>query len=522
MTFPRFIAIIGLLMSGIGAAASPARGSADRPNILWIGVDQMRADTPGCNGNTICTTPHLDRLAAEGVNFTRAYTNCCLCSPARASMLTGRFAFKHGMGTNCDLYHALARELPHPEMLLHHRLQKMGYRCGFAGKWHVGTEKSAVDYGFEGMDLAGYGDIRNDAGYRAYLKKAGLTYGPLNEPIYGNPNDKTLLAGRWNGPLESNPTYYVAEFAIDLLNRFAEEGRPFFLNCQFWAPHPPHVPAGAFTGMHDRTLIQPWVNFEDDYAGKPARVKRFRRDFYQALPTDWNGWREIVGLYYDSTAMMDAQVGRLLRRLDELGLKDDTIVIFESDHGDMTGSHGGLFDKGFMYEESFRIPMIMAWPGRFEGGRRCEGLVYHMDIFPTLLDILGQPDPTLDGMSLLPWLEDRASAEPREAIYLEFHGLRALYTQRALVTREGYKYIFNAGDFDEFYDLNADPGELHNLIDSAAYAERVAEVRRQIKAAAARAADPVADYLAKLFGDWEHLSGQFEAAAPIRGQTQAP
>jgi len=365
MRLPPLMTMTVTLLLGSGPGVASVRGASARPNILWIGVDQMRADTPSCNGNPICKTPHIDRLAAEGVNFSRAYTNCCLCSPARASMLTGRYAFKHGMGTNCDLYHSLARELPHPEMLLHHRLIQMGYRCGFVGKWHVGTEKSAVDYGFEGMDLPGYGDIKKYPGFQAYLKKAGLTYGAVKDPIYGNPKDKTLLAGKWNGPLESNPTYYVTEFAIDMLNRFAASGQPFFINCQFWAPHPPHLPAGRYIGMYDRALIQPWINFRDDYTGKPASVKRFRRDFYQALPTDWTGWREIVGLYYDYTTMVDDQIGRLLQRLEELGLKDNTIVIFESDHGDMTGSHGGLFDKGFMYEEAFRIPMIISWPGRF-------------------------------------------------------------------------------------------------------------------------------------------------------------
>ena len=114
--------------------------AADRPNILWIGTDQLRFDALRCNGNAVCQTPTLDRLAAQGVSFTRAYTTCCLCTPARASMFTGRFAFKHGMGSNCDMYHALARELPDPSMLLHPRLARLGYRCGYVGKWHVGTQ----------------------------------------------------------------------------------------------------------------------------------------------------------------------------------------------------------------------------------------------------------------------------------------------------------------------------------------------------------------------------------------------
>jgi len=171
------VGLFTVTLDATAAESMTARTSgAAKPNVLWIGVDQMRYDTPGCNGNPVCQTPNIDRLAREGVNFTNAYTTCCMCSPARASMFTGQFAFTHGMGTNCDLYHALASELPHPESLLHHRLIKLGYRCGFAGKWHVGTKMGAVDHGFEGMNLPGYGDVRRSPGFRKYLKDSGLSY----------------------------------------------------------------------------------------------------------------------------------------------------------------------------------------------------------------------------------------------------------------------------------------------------------------------------------------------------------
>lgn len=513
--------IVGsLIPSAVATRAATGGASTDttRPNVLWIGVDQLRYDTPGYSGNNICKTPNLDALSKRGVNFARAYTTCSLCTPARASMLTGRFAFTHGMGTNCDLYHALARELPDPSMLLHRRLQKRGYRCGLVGKWHVGTELSAVDYGFEGMDLPGYGDIKNYPGYLQYLAKNNLKFSAVKEPIFGNFKNKTLLAGKWDGPVESTPTYYVATEAINLLEKYAAGNQPFMLDCQFWGPHSPHLPAGRFIGMHDRSLIEPWVNFRDDYKKKPARITRFRSSFYRNLPDNWASWQEIVGLYYDFTAMVDDQIGRILDRLDELGLSKNTIVVFESDHGDMTGTHGGLFDKGFIYEEAHRIPMIIAWPEQFKGDRTSDAFVYNMDIFPTLLDILGQPDESLDGISLLPILQGKRFAKDRDAIYLEFHGLRCLYSQRALVTKDGYKYIFNPSDFDEVYDLNTDPGELNNLIDSANHAAKINELRERIKIAAHKAHDPIADYVSKLFGDWEKLSGQFEAAAFVPGQ----
>jgi arylsulfatase A-like enzyme len=509
--------IVAVLASNAPAVAQTTH-PASRPNILWIGVDQMRHDTPSCAGNPVCRTPAIDRLAREGIRFTRAYTPCCLCSPARASMLTGRFAFHHGMGTNCDLYHALASELPDPKMLLHYRLMERGYRCGFVGKWHVGARIGPAEYGFEGMSIPGYGDVKTYPGYEAYLRKAGLSYGPVKNPIYGNPGGKTLLAGRWNGPEASTPACYLAEYAIQMLDGFAASGRPFLLVCQFWGPHSPHLPSPEFAGRSNRALIQPWVNFLDDYRDKPAALRRFRRDFYRSLPADWSGWREIVGLYYDYTAMIDRQIGRLLDRLHELRIDRETIVVFESDHGDMLGSHGGLFDKGFMYEENYRVPMIVRWPGHVAADRTSDELVYNMDILPTILDIVGHPDETLDGISLRPILEGRDLPRRREAIYLEFHGIRSLSSQRAVVTGGGDKYIFNAQDDDEFYDLRRDPGELTNRIASTEYTAGVERARRLLQEAAARARDPIADYIAKLFGDWENLSGQFEAAAPVTGR----
>ena len=499
------------------AAAEPAGQPARRPNILWIGADQLRPDAMGCYGNTVCKTPNLDRLAREGVRFSNAYTTCCLCSPARASMLTGRFAFKHGMATNCDLYHSLARELPYPEMLLHCRLAALGYRVGFVGKWHVGSQKGADAYGFDGLGPPGYGAMEKHPEFLKYLKESGLSFGPVRNPIFGNPGEKTLLAGEWDGAVETTPAYFVAERTIALLKEYAKGGGPFFLDCQFWGPHPPYLPSREFAGRHDRAAIKPWVNASDDLQGKPNSVRRFRAEFYRRLPKDWAGWREVAGLYYDYISMFDQQIGRILDRLQDLGLAGNTIVVFESDHGDMIGSHG-LFDKGFMYQEAFRIPMIVRWPSGAGKPGTCDELVYNMDIFPTLLDAMGQADRTLDGKSFLEVLEGRPLVAARDAIYLEFHGIRYLYSQRALVTREGQKYIFNAGDFDVFYDLRRDPGELVNRIEAPESRETVARLRERLKRAAAESSDPIRDDIAKMFGDWENLSGQVEAAGMIHGQ----
>lgn len=479
-----------------------------RPNILWIGMDQIRYDTPGCNGNTVCRTPNLDRLARQGVCFDRAYSPSSLCTPARVSMLSGQFAFHHGMITNCDLYHAPVTELPHPETLLHHRLTEQGYRCGFIGKSHIGTTKAPAEYGFEGWSPPGYGNIRQAKPFLDYLNELDYT---IRDPIYANPDQTTCVAGVWDGPTESTPAHFLADKTLELLDDYAAQESPFFLTCQFWGPHMAHLPSREFAGTHDRTAITPWTNFADDCRGKPEMIRRVHRDFYRDRPADWRQWREVVGLYYDFTAMIDAQIGRILDRLDALGLAENTIVVFTTDHGDMTGSHGGMLDKGYPYEEAHRIPLILAWPGQFAAGRRTDAMVYNLDVFPTLLEAANMPVSNRDGRSFLPQLTAADAGSARDRIYLEFHGLRFLYSQRALVTDDGWKYVFTPGDTDEVYDLNTDPAELNNRIDDPNCAGRVKTLRAQLMATAEELEDPLAPCICKYFGHWNTTHAQFDA-----------
>lgn len=490
-----------------------------RLNFLLIGVDQMRADTPGFAGNPVCRTPNLDALAAESVVFDGAYAPSSQCSPSRASMLTGRHAFDHGMGNNCDMYHSLAAELRHPEQMLTSKLAAAGHRLGWIGKWHVGTKLGPGDYGFEGMSLPGYGDPKTEDGFRRYLKDHDLAYGPVRETIYGN-HDATLLGGIWNGTVESTPTRYLTERVCDLLDDFARADEPFFLSCQYWAPHPPYLPSPEFAGIHERSAIPPWSNAFDDLAGKPSGLARFRRDFYRTLPDTWSAWQELVGLAYDYTAMVDAEVGRLVGHLDRLGLAGNTVVAFTSDHGDMLGSHG-LFDKGFMYEEAHRVPLIVRYLGHLTPRRRNE-LVSNMDLLPTILDLAGISVGGLHARSLVPLLNDESKADAREDILLESHGMRHLYSQRAIVTADGWKYIFNPSHEDEAYDLTCDPGELVNLFGDADHAARIADLRARLLDSCRAARDPLAEYVAKLFGDWSNLSGQPDASAAFEGSEGTP
>jgi len=465
------------------------------PNILWIGVDQMRADTLL---NDFVKTPNLDRLRSQSTCFTRAYSPSSLCTPARGSMYTGLFAFKHGMGTNCDMYHALAREMPQPEQLLHTRLQAQGYRTGFTGKWHVGTKLGPADYGFEGMSIPGYGDLRDDQGFQRYLLENGLSYGPIRNPIYANHDQQTLMAGEWDGPVESTPPHFLANYSIELLEEFSrtycEGGQPFFLTTQFWAPHGPYLPSPEYVGTHDRTAIPPWPNWQDDYHGKPDRYPRLVNSFFAKLPSTWQEWQELIGLAYDYTTQVDAEIGRLLTKLDELDLAENTVIIFESDHGDMLGSHG-LNDKGYMYEEAHRVPLMVRLPGQ-QKPHTHDALVYNMDIFPTILDVTRVPHPDyVNGQKVIEgpgksltyaWNNPEAKTN-HPTQYFEMTGFMGVYHEGWTLAGKPYRVPWSVdpselAKFDplntewELYNVDEDPTQSNDI--AAQHPEKVKELEK--------------------------------------------
>jgi len=487
-------------------------------NILLIGVDQMRSDVAGPGKAVPALTPHLDQLYAESAYFDRSYSSCPLCSPARASMLTGDYAFRHGMGTNCDMYHSLATDLADPSRLLHLDLLRAGYRCGFIGKWHVGTQKGPTDFGFEGMNLAGYGNVAMSPEFLAYLDRMGLSYS-VEPTLFANPDQQTMLAGNWNGSVASTPSHYLTDRTIDLLSDFAESGSQFFATVQYWDPHQPHLVAEEFQGITDRSAITPWLNFADDLADKPRRVRRERDDFYRLHPRTEEEVIAYIGYYCDHMAMLDAQIGRLLDWLERSGLAESTLVVFTSDHGDMTGAHGGLIDKGLLYEEAIRIPLLFRH-GTIEPGPRRQ-LATNMDIMPTCLDLLGLDLPPRHGENLSSALCDPASLG-RDHLLVEYHGLRFLYSQRALIRQDGWKYIFTPGDEDELFDLKGDPAEILNRATDVGFSDVLSEMRISLIGETARLDDPLRDCVAKFNGFWNTGSGQFDATTVPKGKRGGP
>ena len=440
-------------------------------NVLYIMTDQQRYDTLSCNGATFSQTPNLDDLAAEGTRFERAYSVCALCSPARTSMLTGLYPHNHRMWNNNDMMQWAIRDLADDVRVISQDFVDAGYNCGYTGKWHCGEKKVPSSYGFIGMDVPNYGNPSATKEYANYLAANGL-----GRP---EPMERVLGGATMSGPPEASPTWFLGEHASNLLEQFnsdlEDNDRPFMLFVSIWGPHAAYNIPEPYASMYNPADIPPWPNMQDTLAGKPAAHRRFRRTWGRDAP--WKMWQKAVAHYWGYCSLIDDVIGRLLNRLRELGRWDDTAILFSTDHGDMTGSHGGFFDKGpFMYEETYHIPQIVRIPGA-EAGAVSDRFVTNMDLAATALDTAGLPIPeNFDARSLAPLAFDADSDWPDD-VYVEFHGHRFLYSQR-MVRWGSYKYVYNASDEDELYDLAEDPAELNNCIQEAKY-QPIAEEGRQ-------------------------------------------
>ncbi len=442
---------------------------SERPNIVFILTDQLRADILSAYGGRACETPNLDRLAADSVIYDNAYTSCAVCTPARASLQTGRYPSKTGMMTN-----NLVQHLQDGPELLSRKLQAQGYSIGYTGKWHLGDGPSLV--GYEADDFPGHGlggHIFEQ--YKQYLADNGLTHATRNK-LTGHYDEH--YAAEEISPIEATVDYFLVERAIHYIDRFKARERPFYFQLNFWGPHEPYLAPTKHLDRYRDAVIDPWPNFYDNGDKKPSihQVKR-------ANDADWSTFEPLVKHYLAFTSAIDEQIGRLLDYLKRSGLYDDTVILFSSDHGESLGIHGGLCDKAFfMYEETCKVPLFVKPAQAQAGSAREAGFVGSCDIYATILDLAGAESrgEQVDGRSfaraavgLLDW---------PDCVVTEGSGLEnVLFTQR-MIRKGDYKYVFNCGDSDELYDLRLDPHELNNLAGEPAAAETLREMRLSLAA----------------------------------------
>ena len=433
-----------------------------RPNILLIHADQHRYDCLGVNGHPILQTPHLDRLAGEGVNFRHAFTPIAVCVPARCSLLTGVWPTRHGVTFNSDAETPTRLD---PNIATFSReLKRAGFWLGVVGKWQADGDRTPQDVHFDRWV--------KDHAYHVWRQVQGLPPRPWE-------------AG-WRGEVDGHITAEQSRLAwganelIALLGARAKADKPFFLRWDPSEPHLPNVVPEPYASMYPPGSVPPWPGFDDDLAGKPY-IQAQQRRTWEFENWTWDDWAPLVARYLGEVSLLDAQVGRVLEALEGLGLADNTLVIYSADHGDLCGSHG-MVDKHFvLYDDVIRVPLLMRWPGRLPAGSVCEAFVSSaLDLAYTFCEAAGTPPPaTFQGRSLLS-AADGSDEAPREDIFATYHGNQfGLYSQR-MVRNRRWKYVWNATAEDELYDLQADPGEIHNLAADGRHAEALAGLRRRL------------------------------------------
>jgi arylsulfatase A-like enzyme len=425
-------------------------------NVVYLIADQQRYDAVGCNRAKVCRTPAIDAIASEGTRFARGFTPVALCSPARGSLLTGLYPHNHGLLANMGNFNGVFDRVILGRPGYPALLSEAGHQTGYVGKWHLPREGDRDYWHFDEWHTQGE--------WSRWLAEAGIDY------EYGRDDVQRLewggqapFCGRATLPAVRMQEAWCADRAVEMIRRFSAEGRPFALTVGFFGPHFPYAVPEPYDTMYDPADVPRWANFDETFAGKPA-VQQREQLRWNASHLTWPDWQRVIAHYWGFCTFIDDQVARIVEALKEAGVYDRTAIVYTSDHGDMLGGHR-LFNKGMnMYDETHHVPLIVRLPGDWSQRAVCDRFVSLTDLMPTLLDLCGAVIPEgIDGRSLLPLIEGREVLDWPDDVYAEFHGYESALCSIRMVRTERWKYVYNPCSEDELYDVQSDPGELHNL-----------------------------------------------------------
>lgn len=480
-----------------------------RPSFLFITTDQHRADCLGCYGNPAIRTPNLDRLAAEGVRMTRAYVNNPLCMPSRATLLTGRYPRAHRVWCN-------GVALPASEVSFGQLLGEAGYRTGCVGKMHFtpyGAEARPGYYdaqkSWEECDLgdwtgpyAGFEYVQLTIGHCSptaghYGRWLGKRF-PEAQKAYvqdGRLGRKAPSAApqTWIStlPVEAHHSTWVADRTLEFLDRHREE--PFFLWASFPDPHHPFRPPEPYARLYSETEVPMPLRRQGELEDKPPLFRQYSDGLtrganrHEGAGMDWPGaltdeqLRDIIRYTYAMITLVDDSAGRILEGLEALGLAENTVVCFASDHGELLGDHGLMCKGPFHYEGLLRVPMLWRWPARFPAGRVTAGLAGLVDFTPTVLDLAEVTiPPFVQGRSLGRLLRGDTDTH-RDGVLTEFQSAYRPWLNLKTWRTPDWKLTYYAGEpYGELYDLRQDPGEFVNLYDSPDHREVRAALQERL------------------------------------------
>jgi arylsulfatase A-like enzyme len=481
-------------------AANGQQATASRPNIIFIMADDHAYQAISAYGSTLIQTPNIDRIGREGAIMRNGFVTNAVCSPSRAVILTGKYSHINGLRDNGTFFNGAQQTLPKI-------LKANGYRTAIVGKWHLWSEPTGFDYW-------------------NILPAQGHYYNP---PFIKMGKDTTYKG-------------YVTDVITDLALQWIDKNSngPFFLMLHHKAPHRNFMPPLKYLQQFDNASFPLPKNFYDDYKGRPALQRQqitvahdldirydskiacdtcavtkindwapaeYQREIERLTPAERHIWDSVYQLEYaqfkqihDSTALVkfqfrrymedylrcihsvDDNIGRVLQYLEEKGLAENTIIIYTSDQGFYLGEHG-LYDKRFMYEESFRTPMVMRYPARIKPRQQVKEFTLNLDIAPTLLDYAGVSVPTdMQGESMRPLLQKEKVPGWRKEIYYHYYELSFGLTRHYGIYNGRYKlmHFYHPIDAWELYDLKKDKLEMHNVYDDPAYAGVVKDLKKRL------------------------------------------
>lgn len=437
-------------------------GNLKKPNLLIIVADQLRYDCLGSSGMNPVKTPNLNQLATEGMRFSHAYTPIPVCSPARQAFLNGRRPESFGALWNHGFLPV--KSLEPNDFIWSNELKGAGYRTGFIGKWGIHPQLDPTSFGFD--------EYISDKEYHQMRKEKYPDVNLFSNQFFGTVDPADL---------EDSHTHWTANKVNELIGKFSKQEQPWHIRLDFSEPHPPCCPAEPFASMNKPEDVPEWGSFRDEFKNKPW-IQKQQLVNWQIEAFTWEDWAPIVSRYFAMIQQLDDAIGRVLTTLDQLGIADETIVIFTADHGDMCGGHK-MIDKHYvMYDDVVRVPLIVKWPGLVVEGSECNEFICNfLDLPPTILEALSLPVPkSFQGQSLLPFLRGEKSSNWRKAVVSTYNGQQfGLYSQRMIRTKQ-WKYIWNLTDIDELYDVENDPYELVNRINDKQAEDIVIKLRRHL------------------------------------------
>jgi arylsulfatase A-like enzyme len=457
----RALLAICAILTTTTRAATAAATQPRRPNIILLLPDQMRASAMGVSGNPDVQSPHIDRLAREGIRFKRTYANVPVCCPARAILLTGTYPQVNGMMAN-DL------RLRESETTIAELLRDAGYRTGFVGKWHL--DGGPREPGFippgprrQGFDFwAAY-----ECHHQHFL------------PYYFRDTPEMILVPKFE-PEAS------CDFAVEFIKTKSAE-RPFFLMVQMGPPHDPYGAPDDYMKRYDPeklTMPKSWQPNSESLPASNAIPAKYRRPDSPNATYVKTGGREELAAYYAAITAVDDQVGRLLQTLKDTGQDENTIILFTSDHGDMLGSHG-MRRKRKPHEESAGVPGLIRWPARIPAGQAVDTLFSHIDMPATLLGLAGLPVPEkMQGADLSRVALGQTTAGPAAVllqIFVPYRPDQITTPWRGLIT-DRYTYARYENAPWVLFDNQRDPAQMTNLAADPTHGKLRGELDAQLAA----------------------------------------